>query len=147
MQYWKRIKETDFVANWIVLFGKFGIVCVINNIVSLAVYYLVVFFDENLYLLGNALGFFVSTLCAYLLNSHFVFGSGQNRSGTRALVKTYVTYTISLCMSTAILYTLVQGMGISERIAPVFSLMVTIPFNFLMNKLWIYRSSEKNSKE
>jgi len=133
-------RSQKFLENWIVLFGKFGIVGVINNIVSLAVYYLVVMIDEHLYLAGNAMGFFVSTFCAYLLNSRFVFSNGKEskRNGT-ALLKTYTTYMISLCMSTVILYTLVQKLGINERIAPIFSLMVTIPFNFLMNKFWIYR--------
>ena len=135
-------KFNRFVSNWVILFGKFGIVGVVNNIVSLAIYYLVVSFNEKLYLLGNAMGFIVSTFCAYMLNSRFVFGSSEKKTGKTALVKTYATYMTSLCMSTLILYVLVQRLGISERIAPIFSLMITIPFNFLMNKLWVYKARD-----
>lgn len=139
-------KAEGFISNWVVLFGKFGVVGVINNIVSLTIYYLVVSFNESLYLLGNATGFIVSTFCAYLLNSHFVFGSPRKQKGRTALIKTYATYMTSLCMSTLILYILVQKLGIGERIAPIFSLMVTVPFNFLMNKLWVYKSSSDEAQ-
>lgn len=121
-------------------FIKFGMVGVANNVIFLAVYYLVIMWDDNLYLLGNVAGFLVSTLNAYLLNSRFVFGkdSGSGKS-KQALVKTYLTYTLSLGISTGLLFLLVDVWGISEKIAPLISLMITVPLNFVLNKLWVYR--------
>ena len=121
-------------------FIKFGMVGVVNNMISLAVYYLVVFFSPKLYLLGNILGFLVSTLNAYTMNSRIVFRSGEEKVGGRnALWRTYAVYMFSLGISTGILYITVSVLHLGERIAPIFSLMVTVPFNFLMNKFWIYR--------
>lgn len=119
---------------------KFGAVGVLNTIISLTVYYIVVCFDAALYLVGNALGFLVGTLNSYLLNSRFVFNSGK-RGGTggKRLGKTYIVYACSLGISTGLIFFLVQVLDISERIAPICSLMVTVPFNYLMNKLWVYR--------
>lgn len=121
-------------------FIKFGMVGVANNVIFLAVYYLIVLWQSDLYLLGNVVGFLVSTLNAYLLNSRFVFGQERgNGKPKQALVKTYVTYTISLGISTGLLYLLVDLWGLSEKIAPLISLMVTVPLNFVLNKLWVYR--------
>lgn len=119
---------------------KFGIVGVLNNIICLAVYYLVVLANAELYLLGNVLGFLVSTLNAYLLNSRFVFGEKEHaRAQKGALYKTYAAYMLSLCVSTGLLYVLVNIMHISEGIAPLISLMITVPMNFILNKLWVYK--------
>ena len=121
-------------------FIKFGMVGVVNNVISLAVYYLVIFFSPELYLLGNILGFLVSTLNAYAMNSRLVFRSGKEKAGGRdALWRTYAVYMLSLGISTGILYVTVDMFQLGEGIAPIFSLMVTIPFNFLMNKFWVYK--------
>lgn len=125
---------------------KFGAVGVLNNIISLTVYYIVIYFNTELYILGNALGFLAGTLNAYLMNSRFVFGSDKHgKSGGKYLGKTYIVYTCSLGISTGLIIFLVQILGVSERIAPICTLMVTVPFNYLMNKLWIYR--EQQNKE
>lgn len=123
---------------------KFGAVGVLNTLISLAVYYVVIHFNAAWYLLGNALGFLISTLNAYLLNSRFVFASGKRGSaGGKQLGRTYIVYGCSLGISTGLLFFLVQILGISERIAPICVLMVTVPFNYLMSKLWVYRAQQK----
>jgi len=124
-------------------FVKFGLVGVLNNAISLAVYYGVMFWNGELYLLGNALGFLVSTLNAYVCNSRFVFGGGTaKKRGKKQLFRTYVTYAGALCISTLLLYVLVQKLQVSGKIAPLCVLLVTVPFNYLMNRLWVYKNAE-----
>lgn len=128
------------IVRQIIQFCKFGAVGVLNNIISLAVYYIVVFINPQLYLLGNALGFLLSTLNAYFMNSRFVFSQRkENRHQWRQMGKTYAVYTCSLLLSTLILYVLVGRLQISDKLAPLCSLMVTVPFNFMLNKFWVYR--------
>lgn len=132
----RKVKLSSLLPQFI----KFGVVGVLNNAISLAVYYLVIFLNPGFYLVGNALGFLVSTLNAYLLNSRFVFKGKNKKSFNKAqLGKTYATYTLSLCISTVLLYVLVQQLKISEKIAPICSLMVTVPLNFLLNRFWVYK--------
>lgn len=122
---------------------KFSVVGVLNNVISLAVYYIVIYLDSTLYLFGNVLGFIISTLNSYILNSHFVFDSRKSGSTAKKMLgKTYIVYICSLLISTALLFLLVQIFGISERIAPICALAVTVPFNYLMNKLWVYRENK-----
>ena len=54
-------------------FIKFGFVGALNTIISLTIYYLFIWIDDGYYIIGNVIGFIVSTLNAYLLNSKFVF--------------------------------------------------------------------------
>jgi len=115
----------------------FSVVGVFNNLIFLAVYYLVIYFNTRWYLIGNILGFLVSTLNAYMMNSKFVFKA--EKLNKKSLVKTYCTYIMSLGISTLLLYVLVNRLDIDASIAPIISLMITIPFNFLMNRFWVYR--------
>ena len=134
----KNDKKLEVLLTQIV---KFGFVGVLNNIICLAVYYVVVAISPKLYLIGNVIGFLVSTMNAYVLNSRFVFKiKEQNKSPKESLIKTYATYTLSLCISTGLLYLLVDIMEISEKIAPIISLMVTVPLNFVINKFWVYKT-------
>ena len=132
-------------------FIKFGLVGGINTIISLAIYYLFLMIDPELYLLGNVTGFVVSTLNAYIWNSKFVFKENTvlsksadhmdkplTQAGGR-IVKTYISYAISLGLGTALLYFWVQFIEISPIVAPVVNLIITVPLNFCMNKFWVYK--------
>ena len=117
-------------------FVGFGIVGIFNNLICLAVYYLVIYFNASWYLFGNVLGFLVSTLNAYIMNSKFVFKA--KKFDKLNLGKTYCAYLISLGISTLLLYVLVNKLQVDARLAPIFSLMVTVPFNFILNRFWVY---------
>ena len=133
----KKKMQTKSDLNKIIkqIFG-FGIVGFLNNAICLLVYYLVIFLDSDWYLLANALGFIISTLNAYIMNSKFVFKASDFKK--KHLLKTYCTYLISFGISTLMLYILVNKINIDVGVAPILSLTVTVPFNFLMNRFWIY---------
>lgn len=122
---------------------KFGIVGIVNNIIALSIYYIVVFINARLYLFGNVLGFLVSVLNAYIMNSKYVFKDKKENNSKKQVIKTYIAYGVSLVLSTIILYVSVEGFKISEKIAPFISLMITVPINFIANKLWIYKENFK----
>lgn len=131
-------------------FIKFGIVGVSNTAVSLAVYYIFMYLNLNLYI-GNALGFILGTLNAYIWNSKFVFKKDKERKNSVIIVKTYIGYAFSLLLSELLLFIWVDVLHIPEALAPVINLFITVPLNFLMNKLWVYGgkgvASEENNKE
>ena len=118
---------------------KFGITGIINNGISLGVYYIVIFINAKLYLFGCVLGFLVSVLNAYFMNSKFVFKDKKEDNSKKQIVKTYFLYTLNLVIGLAILYISVEKFHISEKIAPFISLIITVPINFLANKIWVYK--------
>ena len=119
---------------------KFCIVGASNTLVSLAVYYAFVIVDPDTYLIGNVVGFIVSVLNSYYWNNKYVF-AGENRNHVLALAKTYAMYGATTVLSTVLLFVMVELWGISEFLAPLITLVVTIPLNFLLSKFWAFREA------
>ena len=71
----------------------------------------------------------------------FTMKEGQSRNLWKALVKTYVSYSFTGLFLNSILMVLwVQVIGISEFIAPIINLLVSVPLNFVINKFWAFRA-------
>ena len=127
----------------IVQFIKFSAVGVVNTLVSLTVYYIFVLIDKDTYLIGNVVGFIISVLNSYILNCIFVFKSSGNNH-LKGLMKMYLMYGSTTILSTVMLYYLVEECNISEFIAPLITLMVTLPLNYLLSKLWVFVDKSKS---
>ncbi len=125
-------------------FIKFGIVGFFNTLLNYAVYSLCVKVGLH-YLFANACGFIISVLSAYYFNGKFVFHNAKLSKKERlvSLVKTYAVYAFTgLLLNSFLLYLLVKRMGVSEYLAPLLCLFVTVPLNFLLNKYWAMREKK-----
>lgn len=118
-------------------FMKFGIVGIANTGIGFGSYYLFLWLGCS-YLLANLISWLISVFNAFYWNNKYVFVN--NVAWTTALLKTYLSYGFSLVSGTLLLYVLVEYLGISDLIAPVCTLFLTIPMNFLLNKFWTFRS-------
>lgn len=118
-------------------FIKFGLVGVSNTLISLGTYYLLYFLGIN-YLIANTIGFVVSVLNSYYWNNKYVFKKTQS-GHLKPLIKTFLSYGSTFLLSTFLLFVMVQHLGISEVIAPIITLVITIPLNFLINKFWAFK--------
>lgn len=133
-------KKEFFALVW--QFIKFGIVGFSNTLISLAVYYILVFFGWN-YLLANTMGFLISVCNAFFWNYRYVFKDKTETSIPKSFSKVFITYGISCLVSTFLIWLMVDIMHISEWLAPLIRLVVTVPLNFVLNKLWAFRKREK----
>ena len=104
-------------------FIKFGLVGISNTLISLGMYYLLYFLGVN-YLIANTVGFVVSVLNSYYWNNKYVFKKTQ-KGHLKPLIKTFLSYGSTF--------------SVSEVVAPVVTLVITIPLNFLMNKFWAFK--------
>lgn len=119
-------------------FIKFGIVGISNTIISLTIYYLFIWISDSLYIVGNTAGFIVSVINAYFWNKKFVFQK-QYKGNAKPLLRTFISYGSTFLVSTVLLFFWVGYLGISETIAPIINLLITIPLNFLLNKFWTFK--------
>ena len=129
-------------------FVKFGIVGVSNTVISYVLYMVTLFglkqaglMPKADYLMAQGVSFVLSVLWSFYWNQKavFVLKEGQHRSMWKALVKTYVSYSFTgLFLNTALLVLWVQALHISEFIAPLINLVVSVPVNFLINKFWAF---------
>lgn len=122
-------------------FFKFGLVGLSNTAVSLAVYYLFLWLDPDWYMAGSVLGTVLSIANAFVWNDLFVFtGNARDwKSIGKRLGKTYVSYGGTSILSNVLLWLEVALLGVGKAAAPIVNLLVTIPLNFVINKLWTFR--------
>ena len=122
-------------------FIKFGLVGVSNTLVSWACYYLFLWINEDLYMVGSVVGTIVSIANAFFWNDRFVFRGNDNdwKSRLKRLGKTYVSYGGTSLLSMFLLWVEVRFFGIGKAFAPIINLIITIPLNFAINKLWTFR--------
>ncbi|MBD5146675.1 MAG: GtrA family protein [Ruminococcus sp.] len=130
----ERLNISDKQWQELIRFIKFCVVGVSNTAISLGIYYIFIVFDPKLYIIGNIVGFVVSVLNSYFWNSRFVFKKTDEKAKT--LFKTFAAYGSNLFISTAILYIFVDVIKISEFIAPLLGLLITVPLNYFINKNW-----------
>lgn len=131
------IKDTASFRRFIIQFVKFGIVGFSNTIISLAIYYVFIWVNPNLYLFGNIVGFVVSVANAFFWSRRYVF-TDNKENPWKLLAKSYLAYGISFLLAICLLYIQVEWLGVSKMIAPVVNLLVTVPLNFLVNKFWTF---------
>ncbi len=119
-------------------FVKFGLVGISNTIISLVIYYILVYLNVH-YIIANALGFAISVVNAYYWNSKYVFLDRSKQQHSKSFIKSFLSYFSTFLLGTALLFLMVNYFGISDKIAPIINLFITIPINFLLNKLWAFR--------
>jgi len=141
-----KVKISDENWNAFLQFVKFGLVGVSNTFISYFVYLIFLFvLGEKYYLVGNVVGFFVSVLNSFYWNDKYVFKmkDGENRSKLKSLIKVFLSYAITgLVLSNLLLIVFVQIFNISKVIGPLIVLIITIPLNYVMNKVWAFKDNK-----
>lgn len=148
------INYNDVWEESLMQFIKFGIVGLSNTLISYVIYAvsLLLFqrfaiFGAKAYLVSQVLAFVISVAWSFYWNNKYVFkqNEGETRSIWRSLLKTYISYSFTgLFLNTLLLILWVQLLHISEFIAPIINLLVSVPLNFIINKFWAFRSKPTN---
>lgn len=135
------IKITEKQWYTFMQFVKFGIVGVSNTMVAYGIYLIFLLLGTH-YLVGSVVGFVVSVLNSFYWNNKYVFKDKETvqRSLGKTLLKTFMAYGFTgLILANILLYLWVDVLNVSEVIAPLINLVITIPLNFVINKLWAFK--------
>lgn len=130
-----------------ILLIKFSLVGVVNTISSLMIYYTLLYFNIH-YNIAIILGYIGSSVIGYFLNRIWVFQARKN-SFSSSLVKYYIVYISALLLNLICMHLWIETLNISNKLAPLLTLCITIPYNFLLSKLWVFKEKEdtENKKE
>ncbi|MCR5718974.1 MAG: Coenzyme F420 hydrogenase/dehydrogenase, beta subunit C-terminal domain [Lachnospiraceae bacterium] len=128
---WKRFEQ----------FIKFGIVGISNTVICLAVYYLGLLVGID-YRISYTLGFLASVCNAFYWNNKYVFKNKQEKSILKAFAKVFASYGLSFVISIILMNIFVELLHIPSVIAPLLKLVVTIPINFVLNKVWAFKDKK-----
>ena len=150
----KKIKELFERHGSLLQFIKFGIVGVSNTAIgyflNVAVLFILKPYDLSWdFYVANVVSFFLSVLWSFYWNNRYVFKvqEGEKRNAGKALLKTYLSYGFTgIILNNVLSHFWVDVLGISKFVAPLLNLFLSVPINFLMNKLWAFRAQKEDSK-
>ena len=138
------------VEETVTQFIKFGLVGVSNTLISYVLYVISLLLLQRFpaleainYILAQIVAFVLSVLWSFYWNNRLVFKQeeGQHRTIIGTLLKTYVSYSFTgLFLNSILLILWVQFLGISEFVAPIINLLISVPLNFIINKFWAFKA-------
>lgn len=123
-------------------FIKFAIVGASNTIINLSVYYLCIYLGAH-YLLAYTAGFIVSVCNAFFWNNRYVFKNKQEKNLVKAFIKVLTSYGFSFVLSVILMSIMVELIGIPSVVAPLLKMVITIPINFVLNKVWAFKDTNR----
>ena len=136
----------------IMQFIKFGLVGAMNTVVDYGTYLVTLmlfthmhWFGDKAYLVSTVLGFIVSFFNMFFWNNKYVFKQGEDeqRSALASLIKLFITYSITgIIIRPVCMYTLVDILRCPDKIAPIPIMLITIPTNFILSKLWAFKGKK-----
>ena len=93
------------------------------------------------YMAASFVSFSLCVFWSFFWNSRYVFRDGRDkRRWAVALVKRYLAYSVSgILLNNVLLYVFISVLGISVYIAPILSLVICVPVNFMLNKYWAFK--------
>ena len=136
------------LKNTLLQFVRFGIVGLSNTILGYMIYISTLALMRSIQLwptlniyIAQFVMFVLSVAWSFYWNKRFVFKlviDGEHKFFI-ALLKTYVTYAFtSLFLAEFLLYLWVDILKINEFIAPIVTLLITVPLNFVIQKFWAF---------
>lgn len=140
-----RINE-EKLAN-VMQFVKFGFVGISNTMLHYCIYLACTLMGFQ-YMLANFIAFTISVINSFYWNNRYVFkDSGEvKRFWLFTFIKTYISYSLTgILLNSILLHIEIDILKINKWIAPMANLLITIPLNFIINKLWAYKIKKSNS--
>jgi putative flippase GtrA len=125
-------------ANWLQLV-RFGAVGAAGFVVNLAVYALFVHPIGVDYHAAAVAAWLVAVLNNFVLNRHWTFDARHERAHTQA-VRFIAVSLVAFGVNLLLLTLFVESAGMAKVPAQALAVAASMPFNFLGNKLWTFRS-------
>jgi len=128
---------------WLIQFISFGFIGAFNTLLYLGIYNLGLYlgFNEQL---SNFIAFVISVLNAFYWNYKWVFkgsvSSDNKKIQSYSIIKFFALYTTTYFISAILLHVWIYMLNINEHIAPLLSLVITIPINYLVSKFWVFKA-------
>jgi len=125
-------------SNWIQLV-RFGVVGASGYAVNLIVFTVLVHAASVDYLVAAVAAFLVALTNNFVWNRLWTFAGTDGHVGFQA-ARFCVVSLAAFGVNLLVLYTLVEGLGVTEVPAQAVAIAAATPLNFIGNKLWSFRA-------
>lgn len=117
-------------------FVKFGLVGVLNTLLTLAVT-LLLNVAGVYYIAASGIGFLVGTVNSFLLNRSWTFRG--HRGDALTPVRWFVVQGVGLALDLALVYALVDSLGLAKLAGQAVAIVVVVVLTFFANRTWTFR--------
>ncbi len=128
-------------ANWIQLL-KFALVGASGYAVNLAVFALLIETGDTGHIAAAVGAFCVAVTNNFIWNRHWTFGAGAGAAGFQA-PRFLAVSVAALALNLVLLEVLVSGAGAPELPSQALAVALSMPVNFVGNKLWTFGSPRR----
>lgn len=127
-------------------FIKFGIVGLTNTLISYFSYLLLLvglkrfeLFSNFDFLIAQIFSFVIGVIWSFYWNNQLVFNNQSNQNIFFVFLKVFISYSFTgLFLNSMLLMIWVKIFHVSEYIAPIINLLISVPLNFILNKKWAF---------
>lgn len=146
-----KMDVSEHAMDSLVQFMMFSIIGASNTIISYVINILVLVSLRPLslgwdYIAGNVVSFLLSVLWSFYWNDRVVFTQreGRHRSLWKALLKAYAAYGFTgIILNNILSWLWISAFHISKYVAPLINLVISVPLNFVLNKMWTFKEEKK----
>lgn len=125
-------------GNWLQLV-RFGVVGAAGYLVNLIVFAAAVHLGGIDYRVASVLAWLVSVMNNFWLNRHWTFDAREHHAGRQGL-RFFIVSLVAFGVTEAILIGLVEGSGMDKVAAQAIAVGLSMPLNFLGQKLWSFKA-------
>ena len=115
---------------------KFGVVGVIAFLIDYALYNLLTSIFGINYLISNLIAFSVSVIANYILSIIWVFEVNHKQTQKDFIIFVLLSV-IGLGINELIMYLMVDGLELNDKIIKLFATAVVMVYNFITRKIFI----------
>ncbi|WP_243278166.1 GtrA family protein [Clostridium yunnanense] len=122
-------------------FIRFGIVGVMNTLITIIAFWILGKFGIN-YILANTLSYLIGVVNSYFLNSKWVFK--VNAKNSERSVKFVIINLIVLAINNCLLILFVSKFSLDKHVAQILVIGICMVLNYFLNKKWTFSEEIKN---
>jgi len=155
----QKLYDTKFYRKFHQFF-KFCIVGGTNFLISLIVYYFVLWIFKRFpdgthstnilvsflfrydYQIANVMAFIISVLNAYILNRVWVFKKEATKAAHGAVFRFFASYGFTFLFSVFLAWAWVELFSIPKEYVPFLNVLITTPINFFLSKYFSFRKKK-----
>lgn len=121
------------------VFAKFGFVGIFNTLITIVSYIILVHIGLH-YIVANIIGYILGILNSFYWNKNWVFKVKDGKNNL--FLKFVIVNLITLIINNILLYSFVNYLSMDSIVAQIFATGVGMVFNFFLNKIWTFKSTD-----
>lgn len=122
-------------------FIKYSIVSMFCTVILYFLYFLITWLTNGRYIIANLIAYIVSFSVLFILDQKLFNSKPDNKKDTIKQLSAFVIFrVIGFTIDSSLLVLFIEKMGLINAIAKISSSLITFLFNYIVNKLFVFKN-------